>query len=238
MPRSRTAKTAKTTKAARPARRTARPEAPARPDQPTAESPDRARKSAARREAILDAALEVFSSRGFAAARLDDIAARAGVAKGTIYLHFKDKEALFQEIVRVLIVPVVMGVEMLPPPGVPVRTVLNGLIDRFVQEVYGTRRREVIRLMMTEGPRFPALAEFYYHNVVARALKGMRALMAVAAERGELRDEGPVRFPQLIVAPAIMAVVWSGLFERFAPLDIAALMKSHLDLYFGREAGR
>jgi AcrR family transcriptional regulator len=205
---------------------------------PAAQATDaapRARKSAERREAILNAALDEFSSRGFAAARLDDVAARAGVAKGTIYLHFADKEALFQEIVRAMIVPVVSAVEVAPPPGMPVRTVLNVLIDRFVQDVYGTRRRDVIRLMMTEGPRFPALAEFYYRNVVERALKGMRVLLTAAIERGELRDDALLRFPQLIVAPAMMAVVWSGLFERFAPLDVAALMKSHLDLYFGRE---
>lgn len=196
----------------------------------------RTRKSAERREAILYAALEEFSARGYAAARLEDVAARAGVAKGTIYLHFADKEALFQDIVRTLIVPVISAVEITPPPGVPVRAVLNGLIDVFIREVYGTRRRDVIRLMMTEGPRFPALAEFYYHNVVERALAGMRVLIGAAIARGELRDDTLLRFPQLIIAPAMLAVIWSGLFERFAPLDVKALMKSHLDVYFGQEA--
>jgi AcrR family transcriptional regulator len=206
---------------------------------PAAQATDaapRARKSAERREAILNAALDEFSARGFAAARLDDVAARAGVAKGTIYLHFADKEALFQDIVRTLIVPVVSAVEIMPPPGVPVRVILNGLIDVFIREVYGTRRRDVIRLMMTEGPRFPALAEFYYHSVVERALAGMRVLIGAAIARGELRDDTLLRFPQLIIAPAMLAVIWSGLFERFAPLDVKALMKSHLDVYFGQEA--
>src|ERR671923_1209576 len=67
----------------------------------------RAGKSAARREAILAAALDEFAARGFAATRLDDVASRAGVAKGTIYLHFRDKESLFQELVRTLLSPVV-----------------------------------------------------------------------------------------------------------------------------------
>src|SRR5271166_3718094 len=94
-------------------------------------------KAAARREAILGAALDEFSARGFAAARLDDVARRAGVAKGTIYLHFRDKEALFQELVRVMLVPLVAALEALPPADVPVRALLGGFIELFVREVYG-----------------------------------------------------------------------------------------------------
>src|SRR5689334_7231807 len=114
----------------------------------------RSRKAAAKREAILHAALDEFSARGFTAARLEDVAARAGVAKGTIYLYFADKEALFQEIVRALIVPVLAFVEVTPPPGMPIRKVLEGLIQVFVHQVYSTRRRDVIQLMISEGGRF------------------------------------------------------------------------------------
>src|SRR5262245_48488186 len=73
----------------------------------------RAEQAAARRTAILAAALDEFSARGFAATRLEDVAKRAGVAKGTIYLHFKDKEALFQELVRTMLSPVVARLEQL-----------------------------------------------------------------------------------------------------------------------------
>ena len=197
--------------------------------------PARARKAAARREAILSAALDEFSARGFAAARLDDVAVRAGVAKGTIYLYFADKEALFQDIVRTMIVPVVAVVEVTPPPDVPIRAVLENLIDVFVREVYGTRRGDVIRLMMNEGPRCPALAEFYYKNVVERALTAMRGLLQRAMAKGELKDERLLQFPQLLVTPVIFAIVWRGLFDRFAPVDVAALMRAHLDFLFGKE---
>src|SRR5262245_62708862 len=81
----------------------------------------RAEKSAARRDAILAAALDEFSARGFAAARLDDVARRAGVAKGTIYLHFADKEALFQDIVRSILSPVVGTLEAALTIDLPVR---------------------------------------------------------------------------------------------------------------------
>src|SRR5262245_18696772 len=84
----------------------------------------RAERAAARRAAILEAALDEFSARGFAAARLDDVAQRAGVAKGTIYLHFKDKEALFQELVRTMLSPIVTRLEALRAVDAPIRIVL------------------------------------------------------------------------------------------------------------------
>jgi AcrR family transcriptional regulator len=245
MPRRRPAKGGKAAQVATPAGRSrqtpatglaaAPPKIAASPPPPAASPTGRAQKAAARRQAILAAALDEFSARGFAAARLDDVAERAGVAKGTIYLHFADKEALFQEIVRTMVVPLVLNVEAAPPDNVPTRLVLERLIAMFVREVYGTRRREIVRLIMTEGPRFPALAEFYYHEVVERGIAAMRALLARAAARGELRSDGIARYPHIVVAPLMLSIIWSGLFDRFAPIDVAALMRAHLDLIFDKE---
>src|SRR5215813_6929811 len=81
----------------------------------------RAERQAQRREAILAAALDEFSARGFAAARLDDVAKRAGVAKGTIYLYFHDKESLFQELVRSMLSPVVGGLIQVSHADIPIR---------------------------------------------------------------------------------------------------------------------
>src|SRR5882672_11108214 len=107
-----------------------------------------------RREAILAAALDEFSARGFAATRLDDVAKRADVAKGTIYLYFRDKESLFQELVRTMLSPVVSRVAAAPMIDLPARMVVEGIADMFVREVFGTRRQDVIRLIITEGQRF------------------------------------------------------------------------------------
>ncbi len=194
-------------------------------------APNRAAKSEARRAAIVKAALAEFCARGFAATRIDDVAARAGVAKGTIYLHFDDKAALFREIVTTMLVPLVAVLET-PPADVPIRDLLGRFFDLFVQQVYSTERRNVLRLVMTEGPRFPELAEFHYRNVVERAIAAMRALLARALARGELKDDTLIRFPQLIIAPGMVAIIWSGLFDRFSPLDVRALMRAHLDLLF------
>jgi hypothetical protein len=106
--------------------------------------------------------------------------------------------------------------------------------DLFVREIFGTRRKDVIRLIIAEGPRFPKLAEFYYHEVIERVVPAMRAIMKRAVERGELRSDALARFPQLLIAPALVALVWESLFARFMPLDVTALMRAHLDLVFGQ----
>ena len=186
-------------------------------------------KAAARRDAILDAALDEFSVRGFAATRLDDVAKRADVAKGTIYLHFKDKESLFQELIRSKMAPVVGTLEATFAADLPLRLVIDKAIDVFVREVYGSHRKHLIRLIISEGPRFPALAEFYYREVLSRILKSVRGLLRRALERGELADDTLIRFPQLIGAPGIIAIIWSGLFDRFEPLDVRAMMRAHFN---------
>jgi AcrR family transcriptional regulator len=190
-----------------------------------------------RREAILAAALDEFSARGFANARLDDVARRAGVAKGTIYLYFRDKEALFQELVRSVISPLIARFETTVEIDLPARVIAERVVELFVREVYGTRRKDVIRLIITEGPRFPKLAEFYYREVISRVIAAVRALLRPAVERGEVAADALMRFPQLLVAPGLVAIIWSGLFDRFEPLDVAALMRTHLDLLFGERRG-
>ena len=187
----------------------------------------RGARAAERRDAILDAALNEFSARGFSATRLDDVAKHAGVAKGTIYLHFKDKESLFQELIRSKMIPVVGAVEATFAADLPLHRVVDKAIDLFVREVYGSHRKDLIRLIISEGPRFPALAEFYYREVLSRILKSVRGLLRRALERGELADDTLIRFPQLLGAPGIIAIIWSGLFDRFEPLDVRAMMRAH-----------
>src|SRR5262249_16007184 len=97
--------------------------------------------------ALLSAALDEFAARGFAATRLDDVARRAGVAKGTIYLHFRDTESLFQELVRSMLSPLVGTIEAAALRDLPIRAVVETIVDLFVNEIYGTRRKDAIRLI-------------------------------------------------------------------------------------------
>ena len=195
----------------------------------------RAKRAAERRDAILAAALDEFAARGFAAARLDDVARRAGVAKGTIYLHFADKEALFEELIRIEIGPIVAALEQASQADISLRQVADQLIEVFVRGIFETRRKDVIRLVITEGPRFPKLAEFYYREVISRVLVIIRALLRRAFERGELKTDALVRYPQLLAAPGIVAIIWSGLFDRFEPIDIRGMMRAHFDVLLDQE---
>jgi AcrR family transcriptional regulator len=186
-------------------------------------------RSLERREAILAAALEEFSTRGFEATRLDDVAKRAKIAKGTIYLYFRDKESLFQELIRDMLTPIIGTVKMLGAVDAPLAILADRLVDMFVREVYETPRREIVRLMITEGRRFPKVAEFYYREVLSHIIAAVRAILRRAAARGEV-SAALVDFPQILVAPGLVAIIWSGLFERFEPLDVRAMMKTHVDL--------
>jgi len=188
-------------------------------------------KSEARREAILAAALDEFSASGFAAARLEDVAKRAGIAKGTIYLYFRDKESLFQELIRSMLAPLVGSIEAMGASELPMHAIAENIAELFVREVFETRRKDVIRLMIAEGRRFPQLAEFYYREVLSRVIAAVRAILRRAAERGEA-PAGLMEFPQIIAGPALLAIVWNGLFERFEPLDVRKMMKTHIELLF------
>jgi AcrR family transcriptional regulator len=201
---------------------------------PSAKPPsNRASRAAERREAIIAAGLEEFVARGFAATRLDDVAKRAGVAKGTIYLHFTDKEALFQELVRTALVPLINRLAAPPVAGGTARAMIESFAETFARDVVATRRGDILRLLIAEGARFPSLADFYYREVVSRGMAGMRALIEYGIARGEIRDAALAQFPQLIAAPAIIAVIWQGLFGKHAPLDATAMLRVHIDLIFG-----
>jgi len=194
---------------------------------------NRAERAAERRAAIVEAALDEFIARGFTATRLDDVARRAGVAKGTIYLHFKDKESMFEELIRTAIVPLVGRMPSPPPLGGNMRDAIEGFALAFIQEIASTRRGDIVRLIVAEGPRFPAIADFYYREVVSRGLAGMRALIELGIARGEIQHKNLARFPQLMVAPALIAVIWHSLFAKHAPLDAVEMFRVHLDLIFG-----
>jgi len=197
-------------------------------------APRRVRSDAerqAKERAILDAALDVFAESGFAPARLEEVAARAGVAKGTIYLYFPSKQALFEALIRTGIGASIeaAGAEAVAL-DLPFEAVVRGLFTRMRQQILATRRKEILRLVIAESGRFPELAEFYYREVVARGMALLRAAAERAVLRGELSSDELARFPQLVVAPGLVAFLWATLFERFEKLDAEAMLEAHLAL--------
>ena len=198
-----------------------------------AQTPRKRRKAEpeARRQAILDAGLVVFARDGFAAARLDAVAARAGIAKGTIYLYFRDKEDLFEQIVRGAVAPVLAQAEAVAAlPERPTRDLLALIFQVFRTEILETDRRHVIRLVLTEGGRFPKLAAFYHREVITKALALVRGIIRRGVARGEITTSDLERFPHLVFAPLLMAVLWDGLFSKLEPLDVEGLLACHRDV--------
>ena len=194
----------------------------------------RARSEEERRaklDAILAAALDVFVEKGFADARLDDVAARAGVAKGTIYLYVTSKEALFEALVHTgIAVPIETIEEKVLALDLPAEATLRMLFTFLREEVLGTRRREIVRLILSEGGRFPEIAAVYHREVLSRGMRLLRRIAERAVERGEFRSDELARFPQLAVAPGILAIIWTSLFQHLEPLDVEGLFEAHLTL--------
>ncbi|NIX75587.1 TetR/AcrR family transcriptional regulator [Microvirga terricola] len=180
---------------------------------------------------ILDAALDVFSEKGFARSRLEDVAARAGIAKGTIYLYVPSKQGLFEALIHSGIGGAVEELEgRLTSLDGSAEMQLRALFHFFRTEILGTRRRNIVRLLIVEAERIPALADFYYREVLTRALRLLRTIACDAVARGEFTSDELVRFPQLIVAPGLVALIWSELFQRIEPIDIEAMFEAHLSL--------
>ena len=140
---------------------------------------------------------------------------------------------LYRLTIGLALVLLISRMTALPTITGPVRDAVEGFAETFIREVVSTRRGDIIRLIVSEGPRFPAIADFYFREVVSKGLTGMKALVQLAITRGEIKQRELGEFPQLVVAPAIVAVIWQSLFARHAPLDGLAMFKVHLDLIFG-----
>jgi AcrR family transcriptional regulator len=188
-----------------------------------------------RRRIILAAALEIFSRQGFAAARLDDVASQAGVAKGTLYLYFPNKQTLFEELIRSYVSPLFDKLAHDTPPNVPPQVFIAQFFQMFRTQVLGTERQRILQLLITEGARFPAIAEFYHREVVARGVQFVRSVLAPACGDGMPTAATLVQYPQLLVAPLIVSVVWDALFGRIDPLDVDGMLKAHVRLLTSSE---
>lgn len=199
----------------------------------------RRRRKEARPSEIAEAARAVFAEKGFAAARIEDVATRAGISKGTLYLYFDTKEALFEAVVREVIGPIVASADMLSrDENAKTEDLLRALIGIFYRELVGTERREIMRLLIAEAGRFPQLVEVYHREVIGRGKVVLGAIVARGVARGEFRDGPATRNPEIVLAPAIMAAIWKMVFDTIDPLDLEQFAAAHVDLVLaGLRAG-
>lgn len=196
----------------------------------------RAEKAALKRKAIVDAALEEFAEKGFANARMEDVARRAKVGKGTVYLYFKDKQALFEGLVHEFIAtPLGLAKDIALQPGQDVGDFLRQTFPPTLALVANSRRGDVLRLLIGEGARFPKLADSYRKQVLEPMIGRMRRLLTYAHTQGKLKNPALLEFPQLLVAPGLVAIVWNRLFAQAIPLDVEAMFRAHLDILFPKD---
>ena len=192
------------------------------------------RRKNARPEEICSAALEVFAERGFAATKLEDVARRAGVTKGTIYLYYENKEALFKAMVRSTIVPVIAKGEAIAQAFTgSARDLFEKLVREYWRLVGETALAGIPKLMMAEAGNFPELAKFYYQEVVTRGHKLMAGVLERGMKAGEFRRVDVAVATKLAMAPVMHAVVARHAFAACMPegFDVGRYLDTHIELY-------
>mgnify|MGYP001251282971 CR=1 FL=1 len=192
------------------------------------------RRKDARPEEIIKAALEVFADRGFAATKLEDVARRAGVTKGTIYLYFENKEALFKALIRQTIVPVIaQGEEIAQAFTGSARDLFERLVREYWRLVGETALSSIPRLMIAEAGNFPELARFYYNEVVTRGHRLMAGVLERGIKAGEFKKVDLVVATKLAMSPLMHAVVARRAFAHCMPegFDVAGYLDTHIDLF-------
>ncbi len=192
------------------------------------------RRKEARPEELVAAALDVFVERGYEATTLADVARRAGVTKGTIYLYFENKEALFKAVVRETIVPVIAQGEALAQSFTgSARDLLERLVREYWRLVGETRLAGIPKLMMAEAATFPELTRFYYDEVVTRGHRLMAGVIERGVQNGEFRPVNVTVAAKLAMSPLMHAVVVRRAFASCMPegFNVQNYLDTDIDLY-------
>jgi AcrR family transcriptional regulator len=193
--------------------------------------PIRRRRKEARPAEILAAARAVFLENGFALAKVEEIARRAGVSKGTVYLYFPTKEALFEEMVRADFLPLIEGLTALVmrDPDMSAVDQLRLIGETMYREIAGTDRRLITHLVISEGARFPWLTEFYHREIMGKGKALIRRVLARGEARGEFEAGGLKAYPEILMAPTIVGALFAILFARHEPFDMDAYRAAHIE---------
>lgn len=196
----------------------------------------RQRRKQARPAELVAAALELFVEKGFAGTRLEDVAARAGVSKGTLYLYFDSKEALFKAVIQEGIVPVLEeGAGLVDRFTGSSADLLRALLGEWSQRIGNTHLAGVPKLMISEAGNFPELAIYYHDAVITRGRDLMRRTLERGIASGEFRAIDVETAIDLIFAPVLMLVIWRYSLGACCGIkhDPQTYLKNHLDLTLG-----
>ena len=197
-----------------------------------AKQPRWQRRAEDRPREICAAALDIFAEKGFAAARLDEIARRAGVSKGTLYLYFHSKEDLFRAVVRDTVAPNIELVRgIVDSVDVPFADIVRALLPRFAVLAQSVRVGAVAKMVIGESRNFPELAKVWHDEVVSKMLAILGTLIRRAQQRGEVRSGDPRLHAMSLMGAMLMGVLWRETLEPVGgePLDLEALARQHAE---------
>lgn len=184
---------------------------------------------------ILEAALKVFAQKGFAAARMEDIAREAGVTKGTIYLYFENKEAVFKSLVRESVGATIATVTAAAQAQEgSARLLLRMVLGRVAQLLVEGERVVLPKIVIGESSNFPWLAEFYRFEIIEKGLQLLMSLIERGIAQGEFRPLPTHHVARLCVAPVLLGAIWRVTFTHLdaEPYDYKGLIETHLDVLF------
>jgi len=179
---------------------------------------------------ITAAAFDAFAENGYSATRVEEVAKRAGVSKGLMYLYFKTKEELFKAVIKSVVIRRVDAlVEAVDTTELSSEAFIRGPLASFMKQVPGSPVAIVIRLLIAEGQRHPDLAAYYHEHVVAKGLATISAFIQRGIDRGEFRQSPVTDLPHLFLAPVMLSIIWRSLFSQ-QNLDTDKLIDTQLEL--------
>jgi AcrR family transcriptional regulator len=188
------------------------------------------RRKTARPGEIEAAALEVFAERGFAAARLEEIAERAGISKAAIYVYYPNKTELFRAVVGTRAAPDIATIAaILETADLPFADLARAMLARMAEAMSRPGLRSLARMVIAEGRNFPEIAQLWHDAVVARALAAVAAAIARAQARGEVRPGEPRLMAMSLIGPMMLGALWIEVMVPAGaePIDLAALAAEH-----------
>ncbi|MCB1757357.1 MAG: TetR/AcrR family transcriptional regulator, partial [Gammaproteobacteria bacterium] len=186
----------------------------------------------ARRQRIVQAALDEFFERGFSAARMDDIAERAGLSKGRLYLYFQTTESLFDALIDTIALPRVAQMEHISQEAGSATQAIYGLCALAPEIIRHSPMPKIIKILIGDGNRFPAVVARYRQQVIERGLGALEAVLERGHQRGELNVPHPALTARLVIAPVILSAIWQVVFENpedTDKVDLDTLFALHRD---------
>ncbi|MES5099942.1 TetR/AcrR family transcriptional regulator [Agrobacterium sp. BA1120] len=193
----------------------------------------RAEQKALRPTQILEAAFEEFVEHGFTAARVEDIAERVGVTKGTVYVYFPTKEELFAAMIRHIAAPIDdLAKESQHLQGNGAERLKELLLLLYEGLLKDRRLRQILRFVISEGTRFPQVIDTHRDELIEPLLIRIQTILDEGIEAGEFIT-GPRATARIIFAPVVAMAVETLIHGDRRELDIPSFMEAHLDLVMG-----